>query len=274
MYRLLNIALVVGLSAVPSHAQRAMSSGHSGGFSVSRGFAPPPHMSSGFNSGGFTSSIRSGPVGTLAPRPFNASIYGRNTLIPSGGAARPGMPYGNWHGSPSQNWHHAYGGPYHRPYVPYFYPGSTYFAPGLLNSYLGYPGDFGAYDGAPYFDQQPNQDNNYVQPDPAPYYGSGDQGQTSVPPVYRSQDVPPPPPAPTEPSPRAALTLIFKDGHSQQVHNYAITRTELYVLDDAASGRTPEIALNTLDLQATEETNRQAGVAFSVPVSVKGPAKN
>ena len=186
------------------------------------------------------------------------------------------MPYGNWHGSPSQNWHHTYGyGGSYRPYAPYFYPNSTYLVPGLLNSYLGYPGDFGAYDGAPYFDQQPNQDNNYYQPEPPPDYGSGYQGQGSGYPVYRSQAAPPPPlPVPSEPSQRAALTLIFKDGHSQQIHNYAMTGTKLYVLDDAASGRTPEIALNTIDLQATEETNRKAGVAFSIPVSVKGPAKN
>ena len=207
----LTIALVVGLSVIPSHAQRAMSSGHSGGFSGSRGFAPAQHMSGGFNSGGFTSGIRSGPVGTLAPRPFNASpTYRGNTLIPSraSGAGMPngytlipsrsssglGMPNGNWHGSPVQNGHHSYGGPYHRPYAPYFYANSTYFVPGLLNSYFGYPGGYSAYDGAPYFDQQPSQDNNYYsQPDPPPYYGSGDQGQSSGQPVYRSNDVPPPP---------------------------------------------------------------------------------
>jgi hypothetical protein len=275
MFRLLKVALVVGLSVIPTYAQRGMSSGHAGGFSGSRGFATAPHMSGGFNSGGFTSGIRSGPVGTFAPRPFNVSpTYSRNTLMPSGGASRPGMPYGNWHGSPSQNWHHTYGGPYHRPYAPYFYGNSTYLVPGLLNSYLGYPGGYSAYDGAPYFDQQPNQDNNYVQPDPPPYYGNGYQGQGTGQPLYRSQDVPPPMPASSEPTPRAALTLIFKDGHSQQIHNYAMTRSKLYVLDDAASGRTLEIALNTIDLQATEETNRQAGVDFSIPVSVKGPAKN
>jgi hypothetical protein len=275
MCRLFKIALVVGLSVIPSDAQRAMSSGHSGGFSVSRGFASAPHMSGGFNGGGFASGIRSGPVGTLAPRPFNASsTYRGNTLIPSGSASRPGMPYGNWRGSPSQNWRHTYGGPYRRPYAPYFYPNSTYLVPGLLNSYLGYPGDLGANDGTPYFDQQPNQDNNNYQPNPAPDYGSGYQGQGPGYPVYQSKVVPPPPPTPSEPSTRAALTLIFKDGHSQQIHNYAMTGTKLYVLDDVASGRTLEIALNTLDLQATEETNRQAGVAFSIPVSVKGPAKN
>ena len=92
MFRLLKIALVVGLSAIPSHAQRAMSSGHSGGFSGPRGFAPAPHMSGGFNRGGLTSGVRSGLVGTPIQRGFNPSpTYRRNTLIPSGGSGA-GMP--------------------------------------------------------------------------------------------------------------------------------------------------------------------------------------
>jgi hypothetical protein len=274
MCRLLKIALVVGLSAIPSHAQRAMSSGHSGGFSGPRGFAPAPHMSGGFNRGGLTSGVRSGLVGTPIQRGFNPSpTYRRNTLIPSGGVSRP-RSFGNWHGSPLQNWRHAYGGRYRRPYAPYFYANSTYLVPGLLNSYWDYPDDFNSNYGTPYFNQQPNQDN-YFQPDPAPDYGSGDQGQgTGQRPGYRSKAVPPPPPAASEPLSLAALTLIFRDGHSQQIHNYAMTRTKIYVLDDAAAGRTLEIPLNTIDLQATEETNRQAGVDFNIPVSVKEPVKN
>ncbi len=269
MCRLLMIALVVGLSAIPSHAQRATSSGQSRGFSGPRGFSPAPHMSGGFNRGGLTSGVRSGPVGTLTQRRFNALptyTYRRNTFIPPGGLSRPRTPYGNWHGSPSQNWRHTwgptYGGRYRRPYAPYFYANSTYFVPGLLNSYWGYPNGLNANDGTPYLDQQPNQDNNYLQPDLAPDYGSGDQGQI---PEYQSKDVPPPPPAPSEPLSMAALTLIFKDGHSQQIHNYAMTRTKLYVLDAAAAGRSLEIPLSAVDLQATEETNRQAGVDFSIP---------
>src|SRR6266436_3705265 len=110
MCRLLKIALVVGLSAIPSHAQRAMSSGHSGGFSVPRGFAPAPHMSGGFSRGGLTSGVRSGLVGTPTQRGFNASpTYRRNTLIPSSGVSRP-RSFENWHGSPY--WRHTYGGRY------------------------------------------------------------------------------------------------------------------------------------------------------------------
>lgn len=210
MRRLLKIALVVGLSVIPSHAQRARSSGHSGGSSVSRGFAPAPHSIGGFNRGGFTSGIRAGPVGTSPPRRFNASpTYRRNTLIPLGGVSRPRTPYGNWHGPPLQNWRHTYGGHNRWPYSPYFYANSTYFVPGLLNSYWDDPNGFDANDGAPYLDQEPNQDNIYSQPDPAPAYGSGEQRQGSGQgPEYRSKDVPPPAPS-AEPLPLAALTLIF-----------------------------------------------------------------
>ena len=84
--------------------------------------------------------------------------------------------------------------------------------------------------------------------------------------VARSQqDVPPPPPGVPEPLPQAAITLVFKDGHSQQVHNYAVTKTTLYVLDDAASGRRPEIPLDTIDVAATVRTNQESGLDFSVP---------
>jgi hypothetical protein len=117
----------------------------------------------------------------------------------------------------------------------------------------------------PYFDQQPNQDNNYLPTDLGPDQGSEDQRQESEQvPEYRPNDVPPPPTL-SEPLPLAALTLIFKDGHSQQIQNYAMTRTTLYVLDGAAAGRSLEIPLSAIDLQATEATNLETGVNFSIP---------
>jgi hypothetical protein len=99
MCRLLKIALVVGLSAIPSHAQRAMSSGHPGGFSVPRGFAPAPHMSGGFNRGGLTSGVRSGFVGTPTQRGFNASpTYRRNTFyVPAVFRGRKALEIGMVH---------------------------------------------------------------------------------------------------------------------------------------------------------------------------------
>ena len=77
-----------------------------------------------------------------------------------------------------------------------------------------------------------------------------------------------PPPGPVEPLPQAPVTLVFKDGHSLQVRNYAVTKTTLYVLDDAASGRRPEISLDQIDVSATERANRAAGVDFDVPAGI------
>ncbi len=59
------------------------------------------------------------------------------------------------------------------------------------------------------------------------------------------------------------ITLLFKDGRApQQVQNYAVTRTTLYVLDGA---KRREIPLDELDLPQTEKTNRDAGLDFEVP---------
>ncbi len=60
-----------------------------------------------------------------------------------------------------------------------------------------------------------------------------------------------------------AVTLVFKDGRpSEKIHNYALTRTTLYVTD----GRREEIPVALLDLAATEKANRAAGVPFDLPV--------
>ena len=58
------------------------------------------------------------------------------------------------------------------------------------------------------------------------------------------------------------MTLVFKDGRpSEQIHNYMLTRTMLYVQGD----RLREIAVADLDLPATEKVNREAGVDFRLP---------
>ena len=60
------------------------------------------------------------------------------------------------------------------------------------------------------------------------------------------------------------VTLVFKDGHGPEtIHNYAMTRTTLYVTD----GKRREIPVASLDLAATERVNRAAGVRFELPVA-------
>jgi hypothetical protein len=61
-----------------------------------------------------------------------------------------------------------------------------------------------------------------------------------------------------------AVTLVFKDGRApEKIHNYALTRTTVYVTD----GRRREIPVAALDLAATEQVNRAAGVDFQLPVA-------
>jgi hypothetical protein len=59
--------------------------------------------------------------------------------------------------------------------------------------------------------------------------------------------------------------LIFKDGRPpEKVHNYALTGSTLYALDGDLRR---EIPLALLNVPATVEANRAAGVDFSLPVN-------
>ena len=60
----------------------------------------------------------------------------------------------------------------------------------------------------------------------------------------------------------AAVTPVFKDGRPpEQIHNYLLTRTTLYVRDQHHR----DIPLNQLDLAATQKVNHDAGVDFQLP---------
>lgn len=59
-----------------------------------------------------------------------------------------------------------------------------------------------------------------------------------------------------------AVTILFKDGRTPlQVHNYMLTTTMLYVRDQVHR----DIALNDIDIAATQKANQNADVAFKVP---------
>jgi len=82
---------------------------------------------------------------------------------------------------------------------------------------------------------------------------------------YQAYAEPPPPPAPhPDPEPEDAVTLVFKDGRPpEKIHNYALTRTMLYVRDQHKR----DIPVADLDLPATEKVNRDAGVDFQLPAA-------
>lgn len=96
-----------------------------------------------------------------------------------------------------------------------------------------------------------------------PAYPAAENDYAPPPPAVATAAVPAAPPTPLRDEP--ALTLIFKDGRHQSVRNYAVTRSSVIVLDDAASGRQQRIPLAELDLSATKQAAELAGLDFNPP---------
>ena len=63
-------------------------------------------------------------------------------------------------------------------------------------------------------------------------------------------------------SPNPAV-LVFRDGHRQEVSNYAIAGTHVIVLGN----KTQKIQLSDLDLNATTKANADRGIDFKMPQS-------
>ncbi len=211
--------------------------------------------------------IRSGPGSARYANPYSGRIaatrptfYSRaSSTLNQGSADRRGSyPYSNHYG-------------YNR--LGYGYP---FFDP-FLTSYLNSPWDDGLFDygdSAPYGDPGPA----YTGDSPGGY-GYGDNAALGAQPPLGAQPAPvwqspyaaaPTPYYPqsyTRSSPQAApeedaVTLIFKDGRpSEQIRNYALTRTALYI----TGSRTRQIPLDQIDLPATQRANQAAGVEFKLP---------
>jgi len=112
----------------------------------------------------------------------------------------------------------------------------------------GYPG-FGYSDSGGYDNSAPAA--SYESPYESPQYDEG-------PPAPAYQVLYPP----SVPESEEAITLVFKDGRPpEQIHNYILTRTTLYVRDQYRS----DIPIDQLDIAATLRVNRDAGVDFQLP---------
>jgi hypothetical protein len=238
MKRFAAVALLVAGCAVPVWAQRG------GGRPVS-GFGGGARSSFGSARSSFAPSGRYS-LGS-APTLKRTSSIGATPAFRSGvgnGVRRPGYP----------------AGVYRRPYVP------AYGAGWIAQAAFGYTGP-GFYYGPGYYD-----DPGYSDPGPqaayAPPYdlppdqsamlgpGAGDTYR----PVYAAAALPP------EPLSADAVTLVFKDGRpTEQIHNYLLTRTTLYVQD----AQRRNIPVDEIDLVATAKANRAAGVEFALPDGAK-----
>lgn len=82
----------------------------------------------------------------------------------------------------------------------------------------------------------------------------------------RAQLTPPVPPAPPRPSeppkPGPLTTLIFRDGHTEQVQNYGFVGHTLWIFNET---RARKYSLDQLDIPATRAFNEDHGVDFVAP---------
>jgi len=142
---------------------------------------------------------------------------------------------------------------FHQHFFPY---AGAYYWP-----YYGWGWDypfFGDYDQGAY--QQPNQPVVVVVDPKSGEERYGDHSfneQRSTPPQAQTQ--PPAPPEEQEPT-----VLVFRDGHQQEVRNYAIVGPMLW--DFGAKG-THKIPLSDLDLDTTRKLNDDRGIDFILPKS-------
>jgi len=249
MRRSAAIALLIAGIALPACTQRG---GARGGFSS--------HPSQGFH-GGFTGSAPSGFSGNhfAVPSPGPSFRTAPSYARPGFGTPYARQPYngaGRYPGSQYPGNH--YGRPYDRGQNRHVYvwrngAWSSYLVPGYAwPGYWGYP-DTGYYDDSaasagsatPAYDVQPEQQEE-SQPR-EPYYPS--IGPSNPSPAPQSED---------------AVMVVFKDRRPPlEVHNYALTPTTLYVLDQ----RRRDIPVAEIDLAATQKVNRDAGIDFQFPVA-------
>jgi hypothetical protein len=198
--------------------------------------------------------------------------------FPHGGPGDPGEHRDNGHHGDSDSHHHR--APYNHDrrngyaYYPYGVAGSVGWVSPYVLGYgdsMGYdedaqgsPDNAGAGAGQGYgqgYDQGYGEDNGPPPPDQGPQqalppWPSSDPSHANV----------SPPPQVQAPQPQEAVTLVFKDGRPpEQIHNYLLTGTTLYVQDQ----RHRDIPLSQLDLVATAKANHEAGVDFRLPGTPK-----
>lgn len=198
----------------------------------------------------------------LAPPPSVTSIAGRHMPPPLPSVTSiPNYGYTKWY-----------------PYGPYYngyYRGRGYGRAGLSYAVPYYiPLDASGYGydyvGGPELYSGPPNDpvlHIVIEQPPAKAY-SGDTEQTQS---YPPGPATPEPYAPLrEAKPNEPSVLVFRDGHQQEVSNYAIMSQTVYVFDK----RTQKIALADLDVPATIKANDDRGLEFHIPAQKPAQKKS
>ncbi|HXM61192.1 MAG TPA: hypothetical protein VN950_10075 [Terriglobales bacterium] len=90
---------------------------------------------------------------------------------------------------------------------------------------------------------------------------------TNAPPDYAEADAASAPQITRQPAELPPAVLIFKDGHREQVPEYAIVGSTIYASGDYwQSGHwTKNIQVSALNIPATIQANHEAGIRFTLP---------
>jgi hypothetical protein len=73
-----------------------------------------------------------------------------------------------------------------------------------------------------------------------------------------------PPQSQSKPEPSSAATFVFRDGHSEQVQNYAIVGQTLWIFTEDHARKVPLAQINP---EATDKANEQRGIDLHLPKS-------
>ena len=243
-------ALFLALLTAPLWAQRG-GGGHGG-------MGGGGHVSGGFSGGAH------GATGYSAPR--GGSAYAYHGTGPNGWAGNGGRGSGwrgnGWHGN---GW---YGGRY--PYRPwgwgYGWGGYPYWGWGVGWGFYpgwGWYGDSGGYESNAYVDQYPPDAYAPTYPSVVYLAPDGSVSAQSPPPVDQQQSARTSTPPKMTEVPDGTV-LVYRDGHSETVENYAIVGKTVWVFTES---RARKIPLSALDIPATERDNQNRGSDFVVPSS-------
>ena len=201
----------------------------------------------------------------LAPPPSVTSIAGRHlppplpsvTSIPNYGYSR-WSPYSPYYNGYYRGRGYGYGRGALSYAVPYYIP-----MDGYGYDYVGGPD---LYSGPPIAPNDPIL--HIVAEQPGTRYPGNDAELAEAPPL-RVQPSQPEQPNTHEAKPNEPSALVFRDGHQQEVSNYAIMGQTVYVFDK----RTQKVALADLDVPATIKANDDRGMEFKIP-AVQCPTQN
>jgi hypothetical protein len=203
-----------------------------------------------------------------APRASVTSLgpngYGSRPLPAYQGPRITSAPVGN----PNRDGHH-HGHTY--PYYPSYYPYYPVIDPYTYGNVYAGPADTGAvaeedpeqYQGGPtIFDRRGSGQlypNDYDRQRALAPADAAPSIATRAPSASQTE-------APPE-SPQPPTVLVFKDGHKEEVTNYAIVGSNLF---DLSSARRQKIPIADLDVAATQKANEDQGIEFKLPAPPTG----